>query len=71
MMMNTDQVHQEERRSGPIPLSRSGLSAGLQAMAQPLRDIAANGVAMGLELDVYEHLKPGIERLAHELENLA
>ena len=66
-----DQVHQEEGRSGPMPFNKSDLSAGLKAMAQPLRDIAANGVAMGLELDVYEHLKQGIERLARELENLA
>ena len=66
-----DQVHQEERRSGPAPLTRSDLSIGLKTMARPLRDIASNGATMGLEPDVHSHLRRGIERLAHDLENLA
>ena len=66
-----DQVHQEERHSGPAPLTRSDLSIGLKTMARPLRDIASNGATMGLEPDVHSHLRRGIERLAHDLENLA
>lgn len=61
----------------PIPgtgmtrhLERGALAEGLRAMAPALADIARDGVAMGMEADVHQHLKPGMERLAREMEAL-
>ena len=62
--------HQAGRRAGPAPLNRSFLLNGLKEIAPRLRDIAANGLAMGLEPDVQAHLRLGIEARAHELEKL-
>ena len=65
-----EQVHQTERRSGPPALNREFLLQGLKAMAPRLRDIATNGISMGLEPAVYAHLRLGIEARAAELEKL-
>ena len=61
----------------PIPgagmtrhLERGALAEGLRAMAPALADIARDGVAMGMEADVHQHLKPVMERLAREMEAL-
>ena len=64
------QVHQAERRAGQPSLNREFLLRGLQAMAPRLRDIAVNGIAMGLEPAVHAHLRLGIEARANELEKL-
>ena len=49
-------------------LNREGLVSGLRAMAPVLHDIACDGTAMGMEPDVHQHLKLGIENLAREME---
>lgn len=54
----------------PRRLDREALAAGLRAMAPVLADIARDGIALGMEPDVHQHLKPGIERLAREMEAL-
>ena len=54
----------------PRRLDREALAAGLRAMAPVLADIARDGIAMGMEPDLHQHLKPGIERLAREMEAL-
>lgn len=64
------EVHQTERPTRPAPFNRDFFLKGLQAMAPRLRDIAVNGVAMGLEPAIHAHLRPGIEARAHELEKL-
>ncbi len=64
------EVHQAERRAEFIPLNRDFLLNGLKEMAPRLRDIAVNGVAMGLESAVHAHLRLGIEARANELEKL-
>lgn len=51
-------------------LDRESLAEGLRAMAPVLGEIASQGVAMGMEADVHQHLKLGIERLAREMEAL-
>ncbi len=51
-------------------LDREALAAGLCAMAPILADIAREGVALGMEPNVHQHLKLGIERLAREMEAL-
>ncbi|WP_175908556.1 HipA domain-containing protein [Burkholderia sp. BCC1640] len=51
-------------------LDRDALRARLQAMAPRLAEIADQGVDLGLEHDVHAFLKPGIERLARELDAL-
>ncbi len=65
-----DEVHQVERRARPGALSRNLLVNGLKEMAPRLRDIASNGVAMGLEPGVHAHLRLGMEARANELEKL-
>lgn len=65
-----DEVHQAERRARPIALNRNLLVNGLKEMAPRLRDIASNGVAMGLEPGVHAHLRLGMEARANELEKL-
>ncbi|WP_322022780.1 hypothetical protein [Burkholderia sp. BCC1977] len=42
----------------------------LRALAPRLQDIADHGVDFGLEHDVHAFLKPGLERLAGELDSL-
>jgi serine/threonine-protein kinase HipA len=54
----------------PLRLEREALAEGLRAMASVLAEIARDGLAMGMEPDVHQHLKPGIERLAREMEAL-
>lgn len=51
-------------------LDRDALRARLHAMAPRLQEIADRGVDLGLEHDVHAFLKPGIERLARELDAL-
>ena len=51
-------------------LDRESLAEGLRAMAPALGEIASQGVAMGMEPDVHQHLRLGIERLAREMEAL-
>ncbi|NTX31483.1 type II toxin-antitoxin system HipA family toxin [Burkholderia pyrrocinia] len=51
-------------------LDRDALRARLHAMAPRLQEIADRGVDLGLEHDVHAFLKPGIERLARELDVL-
>ena len=65
-----DEVQQLESRIGPALLNRHFLRNSLKEIAPRLRDIAANGVAMGLEPEIHAHLKLGIEARAHELEKL-
>ncbi len=43
---------------------------GLACVLHLKTDIARDGIAMGMEPDVHQHLKPGIERLAREMEAL-
>ena len=60
--------------SQPMPgqavLSRQTLVDGLRAMAPALADIALHGVKLGMEPGVHSHLKPGMERLAREMDAL-
>lgn len=51
-------------------LDREALAEGLRAMGPALGEIASHGIAMGMEPDVHQHLKLGIERLAREMELL-
>lgn len=51
-------------------LDRDALRARLHAMSPRLQEIADRGVDLGLEHDVHAFLKPGIERLARELDAL-
>lgn len=53
-----------------VPLSRPALADGLRAMAPALADIAAHGHDMELEPEVHTFLRPGLERLARELDAL-
>lgn len=48
-------------------VDRLSLRAGLREMAEPLREIAANGADFGLDPGVHAHLKLGIEAQAHGL----
>ena len=64
------QVHKEDRRNGPVALQRDALVAGLKAMVLPLRTIAEQGEAMGLEPGVHRHLRKGIDACATELDAL-
>ena len=54
----------------PRRLDREALAEGLRAMGPALGEIASHGIAMGMEPDVHQHLRLGIERLARELEAL-
>lgn len=50
-----------------VALNRSRLKEGLQTLAPKLHQVALHGEEMGMERDVHAFLRPGIERLAHEL----
>ncbi|WP_063552415.1 hypothetical protein [Burkholderia territorii] len=65
-------VRASEAKAGDAhaALDRDALRVRLQAMAPSLREIAGQGVDLGLEPDVHAFLKPGIERLARELDAL-
>jgi len=65
------QVQNERRKKGPALIARAPLVAGLKAMEPALRQIAAQGEAMGLETAVMEHLRPHILARANELAALA
>jgi serine/threonine-protein kinase HipA len=65
------QVQKERRRKGPALMDRDGLAAGIKAMEPALRQLAASGEAMGLELDVIKHLRPHILARADELAALS
>jgi serine/threonine-protein kinase HipA len=64
------QAPQKGRKKGPPPVLRGPLVQGLRAMAPRLERVAAEGAAMGLEADLLDFLRPGIERLARELATL-
>lgn len=51
-------------------LDREALAEGLRTMAPALAQIAQRGVGMGLEKEVHDYLKPGLERLVSLLEAL-
>lgn len=53
-----------------VALDRDALQARLSAMAPCLQEIADHGVDLGLEHDVHAFLKPGLERLAREMDAL-
>ncbi|EMN5130864.1 type II toxin-antitoxin system HipA family toxin [Burkholderia contaminans] len=53
-----------------VALDRDALRARVSAMSPSLREIADHGVDLGLEHDVHAFLKPGLERLARELDAL-
>ncbi|WP_230944486.1 hypothetical protein [Burkholderia territorii] len=65
-------VRASEAKAGDAhaALDRDALRVRLQAMAPSLREIADQGVDLGQEPDVHAFLKPGIERLARELDAL-
>lgn len=58
-------------RSGPPTLARAALVAGLKTMEPALRQVAADGEAMGLEPEVLNHLRPHILAQADQLAALA
>lgn len=51
-------------------LDRDTIVSGLRAMAAELYEIASHGIALGMEPDVHQHLRPGIEKLARDMEAL-
>jgi serine/threonine-protein kinase HipA len=61
------QVQKERRRKGPTLIVRDALAAGIKAMEPALRQLAADGEAMGLETAVINHLRPSILARADEL----
>lgn len=65
------EVWKQKRRKGPGPIQRDALVAGLKEMVLPLQAIAQAGDTMGLEADVHQHLRRGIEARADELGALA
>lgn len=52
-------------------ITRDALVAGLKAMEPPLRHVAADGNALGLEPDVLNHIRPHLLARANELAALA
>jgi len=64
------QVRKEERLKGPGTVQRDALVASLKEMVPRLRAIAEAGEAMGLEPELHQHLRPGIEARARELDAL-
>ena len=65
-------VRSSEPQAGDthVALDRHALQARLHAMAPHLQEIADHGVELGLEHDVHTFLKPGLERMARELDRL-
>ncbi|KVL12342.1 type II toxin-antitoxin system HipA family toxin [Burkholderia sp. MSMB1826] len=65
-------VRSSEPRAGEthVALDRAALQARLSAMAPRLQEIADHGAGLGLEDDVHAFLRPGLERLAGELDAL-
>lgn len=53
-----------------VALNRQTLRERLHSLAPKLHQVWREGEAMGLERPVHEHLQPGIERLARELESV-
>jgi serine/threonine-protein kinase HipA len=61
-----------KEKGAPAPaLARTALVAGLKAMEPALRQVAAEGEAMGLEPEVLNHLRPHILAQADQLAALA
>lgn len=58
-------------KDGAPVIVRADLVAGLKAMEAPLRRIAIEGEAMGLNKDVLDHLRPHLVARADELAALA
>lgn len=52
-------------------LDRRALAHGLARMAQPLTELARDGVALGLEGDVYAYLQRGLQAMAERMAALA
>lgn len=65
------QVQNERGRKAPALLQRQTLVEALQAMTPALQDLAGNGMAYGLEPEVLQHLRPGIQARAQDLAKLA
>ncbi len=61
------QVQSERRRKGPGSVKRKFLVEGLKQMVPALDRIATEGERLGLDADVLNHLRPGIEARAKEL----
>ncbi|HSI49723.1 MAG TPA: HipA domain-containing protein [Ideonella sp.] len=60
-----------KKKGGTGLLVREALVAGLRETAPGLRQIAANGLAMGLEAEVLDHLRPHLLARAGELDALS
>ena len=58
------------RTQAPAALRREGLLEGLRAMGPALRHIASNGLELGLEAPVLDHLRLGILAQADAVEQL-
>ena len=65
------QVQNERGRKALPLLQRQTLVEALQAMTPALQDLAGNGMAYGLEPEVLQHLRPGIQARAQDLAKLA
>jgi serine/threonine-protein kinase HipA len=60
------------KKEAAVPvIAREPLVVGIKAMAPALRQLAAEGEAMGLEPEVFNHLRPHILAKADELAGLA
>lgn len=55
------------RQPRPVRVQRDALVAGLKSMVPALQEIAQHGQAMGLEPEVFQHLRPGILTQAQRL----
>ena len=55
------------RQPRPVRVQRDALVAGLKSMVPALQEIAQHGQAMGLEPEVFQHLRPGILAQAQRL----
>jgi serine/threonine-protein kinase HipA len=60
-------LQRRRKKKGPALIARGPLVAGMKAMEPALREVAADGEAMGLERAVIDHLRPHILARANEL----
>jgi serine/threonine-protein kinase HipA len=63
----SEQVPRQRRKKGAVPLQRAPLVTGLKAMVPALERMAAEGETMGLEPEVFSHLRPSLLARAQEL----